>query len=131
MSADGRDRVVTREFLSRVAARSGESEQCVSEVYDALLEVLMEAVRAEETVVLFGFGRFYRQFHKGHKAGFGREDVDDYVVLKFSASRILNRWLEADPADLEDARVSLPPGVLRLNQTSEPVDEELELEAVS
>ncbi|MGW6600514.1 HU family DNA-binding protein [Streptomyces sp. NPDC055036] len=62
-------------------------------VYKSLLGELTGAVNCGERVVLTGFGRFYRQDHKGHKVRFGRSSVDDYAVLKFSASSIFNRRL--------------------------------------
>ncbi|MER6367196.1 HU family DNA-binding protein [Streptomyces mirabilis] len=89
-------RVSKREFISRVATRSGLPARTVSKVYESLLGELTGAVSCGETVVLTGFGRFYRQDHKGHKVRFGRSDVDDYVVLKFSASSTFNRRLGGD-----------------------------------
>lgn len=93
-------RINKREFISRVAQRSGLSVKAVTAVYGAIIDELMEAVSCGETVVLTGFGRFYRQAHKGHKVRFGKKDVDDYSVLKFSAARGMNRALD-DPEDLD------------------------------
>ncbi|WP_424863088.1 HU family DNA-binding protein [Streptomyces sp. MMS24-I29] len=87
-------RISKREFISRVAVRSGLPVKVVGEVYEALFGELTCAVSDGETVVLTGFGRFYRQDHKGHKVRFGKRDVGDYRVLKFSASRSVNRRLE-------------------------------------
>ena len=92
-------RISKRKFISRVASRSDQSIKLVGEVYEALLEELTEAVRRGDVVVLTGFGRFYRQAHKGHKVRFGKKDVEDYSVLKFSASRSINRRLEVDEGD--------------------------------
>ena len=89
-------RISKRKFISRVASRSDQSIKLVGEVYEALLEELTEAVRRGDVVVLTGFGRFYRQAHKVHKVRFGKKDVEDYSVLKFSASRSINRRLELD-----------------------------------
>lgn len=89
-------RISKREFISRVAARSDLPIRVVSEVYEAMFGELTDAVSCGDTVVLTGFGRFYRQAHKGHKVRFGKQDVDDYSVLKFSASRSINRRLEVD-----------------------------------
>ncbi|MFJ9900594.1 HU family DNA-binding protein [Streptomyces sp. NPDC091280] len=86
-------RVSKRKFISRVATRSGLPVRTVSKVYESLLGELTGAVGCGETVVLTSFGRFYRQDHKGHKVRFGRSDIDDYVVLKFSASSSFNRRL--------------------------------------
>ncbi|MFI9629310.1 HU family DNA-binding protein [Streptomyces sp. NPDC052042] len=89
-------RVSKREFISRVAVRSGLPVKVVGAVYTALFSELRCAVGDGETVVLTGFGRFYRQAHKGHKVRFGKQDVGDYPVLKFSASRSVNRRLEKE-----------------------------------
>src|SRR5690606_3664196 len=108
MDSRAQPRISKREFISRVAARSGMSIRSVSETYEALLGELTAAVSDGETVVLTGFGRFYRQDHKGHKVRFGKEDVDDYSVLKFSASRSLNRRLDGEyETDDEDYDVEL------------------------
>lgn len=89
-------RISKRDFISRVAARSGYPIRLVAEIYEVLLTELMESANRGETVVLTGFGRFYRQDHKGHKVRFGESQIDDYAVLKFSASRGINRRLGAD-----------------------------------
>lgn len=99
METTPRGRISKREFISRVAIRSELPISTVSAVYEALLEELTNAVYMGETVVLTGFGRFYRQAHKGHKVRFGKKDVDDYVVLKFSASRSINRQLVPEELD--------------------------------
>lgn len=99
METRARPRISKREFISRVASRSDQSIKLVGEVYEALLKELTEAVQRGDVVVLTGFGRFYRQAHKGHKVRFGKKDVDDYSVLKFSASRSINRRLEVDEGD--------------------------------
>ncbi|MFF8914193.1 HU family DNA-binding protein [Streptomyces sp. NPDC015032] len=93
-------RVSKREFISRIATRSGLPVRTVSKVYESLLGELTGAVSCGKTVVLTSFGRFYRQDHKGHKVRFGKSDVDDYTVLKFSASSSFNRRLGGDEGEL-------------------------------
>ncbi|WP_328990445.1 HU family DNA-binding protein [Kribbella sp. NBC_01245] len=93
---DPHRRVAKREFISRVAARGGWPIKTVASVYEEIFCELMDAVSQGETVVLTGFGRFYHQAHKGHKVHFGQSAVDDYSVLKFSASPIVNRHLERE-----------------------------------
>lgn len=95
-------RISKREFISRVASRSGLTVRAVSRVYEAFLEELGDAVASGQTVVLTGFGRFYRQAHKGHKVRFGKLEVDDYHVLKFSASRTINRQLDDEVGSDDD-----------------------------
>lgn len=99
-------RVTKREFISRVAQRSGKPIRVVNQVYEALIAELFDAAGRDETVVLTGFGRFYRQAHKGHKVRFGRSRVDDYSVLKFSAARGLNRQLGQDCTEEELRSIS-------------------------
>ncbi|MGI8306959.1 HU family DNA-binding protein [Saccharopolyspora hattusasensis] len=124
MATTRHPRISKREFISRVAVRSDLSIRVVSEVYEALLGELTDAVSGGETVVLTGFGRFYRQAHKGHKVRFGKQDVDDYSVLKFSASRSINRRLEVD----ESTDSTRPESCGMIEDT---VGLDLELEAVS
>lgn len=95
-------RISKREFISRVAVRSGLTVRMVNDVYEALFGELSDALASGETVVLTGFGRFYRQAHKGHKVRFGKADVDDYHVLKFSASRTINRQLDDEATPLSN-----------------------------
>ncbi|WP_405786496.1 HU family DNA-binding protein [Streptomyces sp. NBC_01367] len=93
METTKKPRVSKREFISRVATRSKLPVRVVNKVYESLLGELTGAVSCGEAVVLTSFGRFYRQDHKGHKVRFGKSNVDDYVVLKFSASSSFNRRL--------------------------------------
>lgn len=106
-------RVGKREIISRTAGRSGLPIQVVTSVYTALVEALVAAVADDETVILPGFGRFYRQDHKGHQVRFGQTAIDDYPVLKFSASRGLNRTLDQRSSDRAGAPMFAarqPPG---------------------
>lgn len=97
-------RINKTEFVSRISQRSGLSVHTVNRVYLALTQELLAALRANEAVVLMGLGRFYRQEHRGHKVYFGDTDVVDYAVMKFSASRHMNRRLA------EEATTSNDPG---------------------
>lgn len=101
-ATEPQSRINKREFISRIAVRSGQPVRVVSEVYESLVEELTDAVRDGDAVVLTGVGRFYRQAHKGHKVRFGKQDVDDYSVLKFSASRSMNRRLDSDDGEIVD-----------------------------
>lgn len=95
-----RDRVTRREFLMRVAERSGRSLEDVTEVYDAFVNELIDDVVAGDVIVLTGFGKFYRQDHKGHRVHFGQKTViTDYEVFKFSAARGVNRSVNSAPAE--------------------------------
>jgi nucleoid DNA-binding protein len=94
-------------FLDRIAERRDLPYDLVLEVYEALLEGIVESASNDETIVFTGFGRFYRQQHKGHKVRFGASRVDDYSVLKFSASRPLNKSLDKIIAEAKVEEVAL------------------------
>ncbi|WP_081416702.1 HU family DNA-binding protein [Arthrobacter castelli] len=93
------ERVTKQQFVSGVSARTGLSAAMVSAVYEGILDELVDTVAGDQAVVLTGFGRFYRQVHKGHKVRFGKSDVEDYPVLKFSASRSVSRRLNPGAAE--------------------------------
>lgn len=120
-------RVSKRDFISRVATRSELPIRVVSKVYESLLGELTGAVSCGETVVLTSFGRFYRQDHKGHKVRFGKSDVDDYVVLKFSASSSFNRRLGENEDDISPESY----GAIEDADKFENVTEDRELRAAS
>ncbi len=93
-------RVSKREFLQRVSQRSGVNPRATQMVYDAFIEEILDQVKEGNRVTLTGFGKFYLQQHKGHRVrveGKFKEGsremkkVDDYAVLKFSATRSLDR----------------------------------------
>lgn len=94
-------RVSKRVFLSRVARRSGYSNEVVKGVYSAMVEELMHIVRSGGSLMLTGFGKFYPQPHHGHRVQFATDSegnpkvIENYTVLKFSATRDVNRSLEA------------------------------------
>lgn len=88
-------RVSKREFVQRVARRGNLPLRVTQQAYDALIEELIDLVSKGNKVTLTGFGKFYPQEHKGHRVRFGDGDgsseIDDYTVLKFSATRAVNR----------------------------------------
>ena len=89
-------RVSKREYISRVAKRTGVPVRTAAAVYEAAIEELILVVSAGERLTLTGFGKFYPQEHKGHKVRFaagsgGADRIGDYTVLKFSATRDVNR----------------------------------------
>lgn len=95
-------RVSKRKFISAVARRAGVSVRVASEVYEALLEELLVTVSSGQKLMLTGFGSFYKQIHKGHKVQFAGsktgKKIEDYSVLKFSATRKTNQRLDDDAA---------------------------------
>jgi len=94
------ERVSRREFLMQVSKRTGISVKTVTHVYDTMLDELMDTLVRGDQLTLTGFGKFYSQPHKGHRvqfAGGGSEVINDYRVLKFSATRAVNRSLAQEP----------------------------------
>ncbi|MDE3723951.1 HU family DNA-binding protein [Nocardiopsis sp. N85] len=90
----GSGRVTKREYIASVARRAGLPKNVVSQVYDAAMAELLDVVSQGDRLVLTGFGSFERQWHKGHPVRFTKADdtrVDDYSVLKFSATRQTNQ----------------------------------------
>lgn len=97
-------RVSKREFLAQVSTRSRIPAKTVNRVYDTILAELMDTMRRGDQLMLTGFGKFYPQAHKGHRVQFadnGVEAIDDYFVLKFSATRSVNKSLMQEPSDAQ------------------------------
>lgn len=97
MTAQDGGRVSKREFIARVARNAGVSVATASQVYEALVDEVVTVVGEGNRLTLRGFGKFYPQDHKGHRVRFadGNPDgsgvIPDYTVLKFSATRDVNR----------------------------------------
>lgn len=94
------ERISKSDFISEVAKRAGVPVKVVSQVYEAIVSELLENVRRGVSVTLTGFGRFYGQEHKGHRVQFARggsTHIEDYTVLKFSATRAVNKSLAEEP----------------------------------
>jgi DNA-binding protein HU-beta len=103
-------RVSKREFLAQVSATSEIPLRTINRVYDAILDELLETMRRGESLMLTGFGKFYPQAHKGHRVQFaedGAKAIDDYQVLKFSATRAVNKSLLEAPREERAAMVEL------------------------
>lgn len=113
MTENEQVRVSKREFISRVAHRSGLPVKVVSQLYDAGMAELMDIVTNGNQLMLTGFGRFYPQAHKGHRVQFADSDskvIADYSVLKFSATRGVNKSLGRIPKpEAEAATVAEEP----------------------
>lgn len=104
---DAQPRVNKRDYLAAVTKRTGIPLKTVAEAYDGMVEELLDIASRGHRLTLTGFGRFYPQAHKGHRVQFadggdgsrsGQPQapgtvIDDYAVLKFSATRAVNRRL--------------------------------------
>lgn len=99
------ERVSKRVFLSRVARRSGHPVRVVKDVYAAMSVELLCIVRSGGSLMLTGFGKFYPQPHHGHRVQFTTgpdgepKVIPGYRVLKFSATRGVNRSLDEGSED--------------------------------
>ncbi len=101
-------KVSKREFIQRVSKRAGLSPTVTQMAYEAIFGEILDLVNAGNRVTLTGFGKFYAQSHKGHNVVLSIRDnpenrgrVEDYSVLKFSATREVNKRVAA-PRDLGD-----------------------------
>lgn len=98
----GGGRVSKSEYVSRVAHRAGVPVRVASAVYEAAIEEILAIIGNGDRLTLTGFGKFYPQEHKGHRVRFaddsGTDEIPDYAVLKFSATRAVNRKVGADPS---------------------------------
>ncbi len=97
-------KVSKREFVQRVSKRAGLSLRTTQLAYDAIFEEILDLVNSGNRVTLTGFGKFYAQPHKGHNVvlnirddAHARGQVDDYAVLKFSATREVNKKVTVLP----------------------------------
>ncbi|WEK59938.1 MAG: HU family DNA-binding protein [Candidatus Microbacterium colombiense] len=94
------NRVSKREFVQRFARRGGISVFAAQTAYNAMIDELLDLVGQGNTVTLTNFGKFYPQTHKGHRVQFGNDEgtgeVNDYTVLKFSATREVNRRVKVN-----------------------------------
>lgn len=93
-------KMTKREFIAFLAEKNQISYRRAEKIYNMVFDGLESAVLSGRDLTLTGFGRFYLQKHRGHKIrGRGADGLapgtksrlDDYLVVKFSASEILNR----------------------------------------
>lgn len=105
MSVGDPQRVDKRQFIRQMAKEANIPLYVAAQAYEAFIKTLFDNVRAGNQVNLTGFGKFYWQRHSGHTV-FGRKALDDYTVLKFSATRQANDFL--DKADDEVADMKVP-----------------------
>ena len=107
-------RVSKRDFVRCVARRAGVPITVAERVYESVLVEVVSQVRCGKQVNFTGFGEFHAAAHKGHVAQFGAAGqgrLRDYLLLKFSASRVLNNFLELPDGIALKTRI---PGTTRL-----------------
>jgi DNA-binding protein HU-beta len=94
--------VTKKEFVERVAAKSGLTRKEATEAVDAFLDSITEALRNGEEVSFTGFGKFSVQ-HRAARQGVNPRNPSQRVhipaskVPKFSAGSRLKAALPGDP----------------------------------
>lgn len=86
------------EFLDMIAKRNNVDVADIRQFYDSFVDGLTEIVCEGQGLSLTGFGTFSLKKHRGHPVQFGtnKEEVTDYMVLKFTASDVLMNKIRAD-----------------------------------
>ena len=86
-----KDKVNKNEFIDRVAKKADVSVGDVRKVYDAIVDEIVDVLCDDKSLSLTGFGMFALKSHKGHPVQFEakQDKVDDYVVMRFTASDVL------------------------------------------
>lgn len=102
---DDDTRMTKTKLIQAVSKRTGIDSATVRAVYAALVDEIITTTRSGRSVMLTGFGRFYRLHKAGHTVQFtksGTGAVPGYDVLKFSASSTLNRSLTSESNESDD-----------------------------
>lgn len=87
-----KNKISKKHFLAAVARDNGMSVENITKAWNAIEKELHDQLAAGKIVSLTGFGSFYLQNHKGHPVQFeGRAAIQDYIVMKFSTSDVLNK----------------------------------------
>jgi nucleoid DNA-binding protein len=99
------ERVDKRVFIRQMAKEADIPLYVAAQAYEAFIKTLFDNVRAGNQVNLTGFGKFYFRRHGGHQVQFGAGEKPDYSVLKFSATRRANDFLDLVDDQAKDMRV--------------------------
>ena len=94
---DDDTRMTKTKLIQTVSKRTGIDSATVRAVYAAIVDEIITTTRSGRSVMLTGFGRFYRLHKAGHTGA-----VPGYDVLKFSASSTLNRSLTSESNESGD-----------------------------
>lgn len=83
------------QFLKYVAERGKLPHDDLLIAYNAIVDSIADLTANGYELSLTGFGTFSVKVHKGHPVQFTSKsvNVNDYAVLKFSASDVLNKRL--------------------------------------
>jgi bacterial DNA-binding protein len=102
---DDDTRMTKTKLIQAVSKHTGIDSATVRAVYAAIVDEIIMTTRSGRSVMLTGFGRFYRLHKAGHTVQFtksGTGEVPGYDVLKFSASSTLNRSLTSESNESGD-----------------------------
>lgn len=102
---DDDTRMTKTKLIRAVSKRTGIDAATVRAVYAAIVDEIITTTRSGRSVMLTGFGRFYRLHKAGHTVQFtksGTGAVPGYDVLKFSASSTLNQSLTSESSEADD-----------------------------
>lgn len=96
------NRVNKKDLINMVQAnleqRMEIAEGVAETVVNEMLDVIVECLKQDKSILLLGFGTFNTKLHKGHPVAFGKNDMvlDDYRYVKFVASSVLAKKLRSE-----------------------------------
>lgn len=95
------NRINSRKYIEGVRKRVEQecpgrfTQSDISLIYKHFIDELFSITTSGDILSLTGLGVFYSHKHKGHPVQFSKKAyIDDYYVLKFSASQAANRRLQ-------------------------------------
>lgn len=102
-----KSKVNKNEFLKEIARKTNKPVSEVRDIYDAIVDEIKTVVCSGQGLSLTGFGTFSLKEHKGHPVQFEAKSdkVQDYVVLKFTASDVLMSRIRNDSSDKPNVSV--------------------------
>lgn len=83
------NKVNKNEFLERISKKNNIPLADVKRVYNAIIDEFKVVMCSGSELSLTGFGTFSMKKHRGHPVQFDSKAIDDYMVLKFTASDVL------------------------------------------
>ena len=93
-----KSKINKNEFFDRISKKHDIDVETIRTVYDAMVNELTDIVCEDRSLSLTGFGTFSLKSHKGHPVQFEAKTnkVEDYKVLKFTASDVLMLHIRAN-----------------------------------
>ena len=96
MSTGESRRINRPEFLEMIATQTGLDIKTVRTVVSACEDTIVDLIKNDNTLMLYGFGKFYPKIRAGHPVQFAGDGarVEAYPMLKFSASSNVSEILK-------------------------------------